>query len=430
MTSVGTSAREKFPNTRGNSGSRSLPESRHVLQKPPLGVAVQRLIAVCRLLSARALTHRIEGVSAGWRTPTYLRVACLILGIVTLGPAADALAQTTRTGPQIYESACAACHGSDGRGTPAAASDYPLVPPDFSGCSFATREPSADWVAVSHAGGPARAFNRLMPAFGEALSRAEIELAVSHARSFCEDDAWPRGELNLPRALVTTKAFPEDEAVVTVTADGGAVINKFVFEQRLGPRNQYEVIVPLAFSERTPGDWTGGVGDLAFAFKRVVAHSLSRGNIFSAGAELVVPTGSTERDIGGGTTVAEPFATFGQRLPARTFLQVQVGGSVPFNRDHSDELFWRTAVGQQFRQGEFGRLWAPMVEILGSRELTSDAAAHWDVVPQVHITLSTRQHIRANVGARIPVNERTGRSTQYLGYFLWEWFGGGLLTGW
>ena len=126
----------------------------------------------------------------------------------------------------------------------------------------------------------------------------------------------------------------------------------------------------------------------------------------------------------------EPFVAFGQRLPGRVFFQAQVGGSVPFDRDHADEAFWRTVVGQQFRQGEFGRLWAPMVEILGSRELTSGAPAHWDVLPQMHVTLSTRQHIRANVGVRIPVNERTGRSTQVLGYFLWEWFGGGLLTGW
>jgi hypothetical protein len=112
------------------------------------------------------------------------------------------------------------------------------------------------------------------------------------------------------------------------------------------------------------------------------------------------------------------------------FLQAQVGGAIPFNRDHADEAFWRTAVGRQFRQGEFGRLWAPMVEVLGARELTSGAAAQWDVVPQLHVTLSTRQHIRADVGVRIPVNERDGRSTQFLGYFLWEWFGGGLLSGW
>jgi hypothetical protein len=36
-------------------------------------------------------------------------------------------------------------------------------------------------------------------------------------RTFCASDAWPRGELNLPRALVTEKAFPEDEAVLTTS---------------------------------------------------------------------------------------------------------------------------------------------------------------------------------------------------------------------
>jgi len=358
-----------------------------------------------------------------------VRTVCVLLAIGTLGHAVDALAQT-RSGREVYASACAACHGSDGSGSPAAASDYPVVPPDFSDCNFSTREPATDWVGVGHAGGPARAFSPLMPAFGEAISRQELELAVAHARSFCTNNLWPRGELNFPRALVTTKAFPEDEAVLTLIAGGGAVTNKFVYERRIGARDMFEVIVPLEFSKRSPGDWTGGVGDLGFAFKRVVAQSVARGSIFSAAAEILVPTGSTERGIGSGTTVVEPFVAFGQRLPARMFFQAQVGGGIPFNRDHADEAFWRMVVGQQFRQGEFGRLLAPMIEVLGSRELATDAATHWDVVPQVHVTLSTRQHIRANVGVRVPVNDRDGRSTQFLGYLLWEWFNGGLLTGW
>jgi hypothetical protein len=62
--------------------------------------------------------------------------------------------------------------------------------------------------------------------------------------------------------------------------------------------------------------------------------------------------------------------------------------------------------------------------------MRSGAMTHWDVVPQLHVTLSTRQHLRANVGARVPMNNRAGRSTQVLGYFLWEWFNGGLTTGW
>jgi cbb3-type cytochrome c oxidase subunit III len=359
-----------------------------------------------------------------------LRLICLLVIVAVLGWTTRAQSQAPRNGRQVYEEACATCHGSDGRGTAAAASDYPLVPPDFTDCNFATREPATDWVAVGHAGGPARAFNRLMPAFGEALSREELELAVSHARSFCAESAWPRGELNLPRALVTTKAFPEDEAVLTVIADKGAVTNKFVWERRIGPRSQFEMIVPLAFSERSAGDWTGGVGDMAFAFKHVVAHSLQRGSIFSAAAEVVVPSGSTERNIGSGTTVLEPFVAYGQRLPARMFVQAQVGGGIPFDRARADEAFWRAAIGQQFRQGEFGRLYAPMIELLAVRELTSGAPVHWDALPQVHVTLSTRQHIRANVGVRVPLNDRTDRPTQVLGYFLWEWFGGGLFTGW
>ena len=175
------------------------------------------------------------------------RVIGIFFGIALAVDAADTLAQTTqtaRTAPQIYATACAACHGSDGRGTPAVESGYPVVPPDFTDCSFATREPASDWVAVGHVGGPARAFSRLMPAFGEALSRDELELAVSHARAFCTNDDWPRGELNLPRALVTAKAFPEDEAVLTVTADGGAFTNKFAYEQRIGARSQFELVVP------------------------------------------------------------------------------------------------------------------------------------------------------------------------------------------
>lgn len=358
------------------------------------------------------------------------RQVFVLVVVFTLVHTLDLLAQTPRTGRQIYESACAACHGSDGTGSPSVAADLPVIPPDFTDCSFATREPEADWVGVSHRGGPSKAFSRLMPAFGEALPMEELELAVAHSRTFCDDERWPRGELNLPRALVTTKAFPEDEAVLTVIADGDTVTNKFVYERRIGARSQFELIVPLAFSERTAADWTGGVGDLAFAFKHVVAYNVRRGSIVSVAGELVVPTGSTERGVGSGTTVAEPFVAFGQILPAGAFLQLQAGGAIPFNRDHADEAFWRAVIGQRFRQNEFGRLWAPMVEILGARALSSQAATHWDVAPQLHVTLNTRQHVRANVGVRIPVNERAGRSTQFLTYFLWEWFGGGLFEGW
>jgi mono/diheme cytochrome c family protein len=97
---------------------------------------------------------------APWGIVMNRRVAWLLVGIGTFGHALDALGQT-RTGREVYQFACAACHGSDGSGAPAVESGYPLVPPDFSDCNFSTREPAADWVGVSHHGGPNRAFSPL-----------------------------------------------------------------------------------------------------------------------------------------------------------------------------------------------------------------------------------------------------------------------------
>ncbi|MGQ0736919.1 MAG: c-type cytochrome, partial [Acidobacteriota bacterium] len=49
-------------------------------------------------------------------------------------------------GPDLYARACATCHGADGRGASRAlvAFDDPL--PDFTDCSFASREPDEDWL--------------------------------------------------------------------------------------------------------------------------------------------------------------------------------------------------------------------------------------------------------------------------------------------
>jgi hypothetical protein len=61
------------------------------------------------------------------------------------------------------------------------------------------------------------ALDRHMPTFGEALSADQIRLVVSHVRTFCTSRGWPQGDLNLPRALVTEKAYPENEAQVTIS---------------------------------------------------------------------------------------------------------------------------------------------------------------------------------------------------------------------
>jgi len=97
----------------------------------------------------------------------------------------------------------------------------------------------------------------------------------------------------------------------------------------------------------------------------------------------------------------------------------------------SHELFWRAVVGMSFFQDRgFGRAWSPMVELLGARELEEDATTHWDIVPQLQVTLPTRQHVRVALGVRLPLDHFADRPTQLMCYLLWDWFDGSLLEGW
>lgn len=362
----------------------------------------------------------------------------------TPGPLLIALsavaASDTTTPAKVYGAACAACHGVDGTGAPAEVVAFEEPLPDFTDCSFATREPDADWAAVTHVGGPVRGFSTMMPAFGDALTDEEVEMALAHVRTFCPLPAWPRGELNLPRALITEKAYVEDEAVFTVatpTEGSGAVMNEFVYERRFGARNQLELVVPFGFLERTPaapGDpdgWTAGLGDVGVGVKRAVFHSLRSGTILSVGGEVFLPTGDEDDGFGRGTTLFEPFVAFGQFLPGDGFLHVQGGLELPADRDVAEnEAFWRAAFGRSFTTGRWGRTWSPMVELLGARELTAGEPVHWDLVPQLQVTLNTRQHVMANVGVRIPLNDADIRQTELIVYLLWDWFDGGFFEGW
>jgi len=342
-----------------------------------------------------------------------------------------------KTPAQLYAETCAACHGPDGKGRERSIVGFDVPLPDFSDCSFAAGEADADWLAVAHTGGPVRGFSRIMPAFGGALSEADLLKTLAHIRTFCGDPAWPRGELNLPRALLTEKAFPENEAVLTssIAASGPAALaTTIVYEKRFGSRNQIELVVPLAAGRGGPNnEWQGGAGDVAIGFKRAIAHSLERGHILAVAAEIKIPTGDESAGLSKSTPIFEPFVSYGQILRGDSFVQVQAGVELPFNAARAErEAFGRVALGRTWTQGPlgFGRSWTPMVELAAVRELKGGERILWDLVPQVQFSLNTRQHLLASIGVRVPVNQRDGRHTQVLFYILWDWFDGGLFDGW
>ncbi|PYV85654.1 MAG: cytochrome c, class I [Acidobacteria bacterium] len=306
------------------------------------------------------------------------------------------------TGEHIYQTACVACHGSDGKVTPKAIAGFeqPDSFPDFTRCDQTTAELDNDYRAVN----------------------------------FCRESGWPRGELNLPRAIVTEKAYPEDEEVIStaVNARGGpAVETHVIHEQRFGQKNQIEVDVPIIFENRNH-IWYGGIGDATIGIKRTIFSNLRRGSIFALQGSVLVPSGNRTRGFGSGTTTFETFAAYDQLFRTNTFIQTQFGADLPRHTDIAPQsIFFNAAIGQTIGADHgLGRAWSPMMEFLAQRDLDKSAKTNWDVLPQLQVTISHRQHIRGDLGVRVPVTNTFGRPIQLQLYFLWDWQDGKLTEGW
>ncbi len=351
-------------------------------------------------------------------------------------------------GREIYAASCANCHGLDGTGLDRSLVAFEEELPDFTDCDFAAREPDADWIAVAHEGGPVRGFSEMMPAFRGALTTEQLGRVMSYIRTLCADAGWPRGELNLPRPLLTEKAYPEDEWVVEADGDvenGAAMTGAFVYEYRFGPRSQVEVVIPYGWrrgaggagteqgeaeDDRGPGGH--GLGDVALALKHALFHSIDSGTIFSVGGEVILPTGEAGANLGAPGGALEPFLAFGRILPWDTFVQGQAGAEVPLYEGGDSEGFARLVLGATRTSGPWGRAWSPMLEFQAKRGFGTGTETLFDVVPQLQVSLNTRQHVLANVGVLVPVGEEPGaeRPVRLLAYVLLDWFDGGFFEGW
>jgi hypothetical protein len=160
--------------------------------------------------------------------------------------------------------------------------------------------------------------------------------------------------------------------------------------------------------------------------------NLHTGSILSLQGGILPPTGDSKRGFGSGTTTFEPFAAFDQLFPTNTFVQFQMGADLPRHPNISPQsIFYRTAIGQTIAPDHMlGRMWSPMVEFLATRNLMDGAKTDWDVLPEMQVTISRRQHVRAAVGVRTPFTDTRGRTPQLNVYVLWDWADGKLWGGW
>jgi len=396
-----------------------------------LAIAIQLGVSQRELCSARSMTASARNA-----------LVCAVL----LVPACTSLllSQTlkysrppdAKKGEVLYKSGCIACHGGTGKGAPQTTIEFQLPDtfPDFTRCDQTTAETNLAYKDVVVHGGPSRGLSQIMPAFGELLTSEQIDDVLAYMREFCTDKRWPRGELNLPRALVTEKAYPEDEVVIStamkVTGAPGLTTD-IIHEQRFGMNNQIEIDVPVNSQDQNHA-WDSGLGDITFAVKRVMFSNLHSGSILALQGGVLAPTGDSKRGFGNGTTTFEPFAAFDQLFPTNTFLQFQFGADLPHRTDITPQsLFWRAAIGQTLAgDHRLGRMWSPMVEFLAVRDLKDGAKTNWDVLPEMQVTISARQHVRFDLGVRNPVTNTAGRDKQLVFYLLWDWADGKLWEGW
>jgi mono/diheme cytochrome c family protein len=341
-------------------------------------------------------------------------------------------------GEKVYKGGCIACHGADGKGAPKASTVFvrPDTFPDFTDCAGTTPEPNGNWKAVIVHGGPSRGLSQIMPAFGDLLTDEQINDVIAYMRGFCKNTHHdPLGELNLPRALVTEKAFPENELVVSTaaSASGAPSWTTDIIDERpiFDARTQLETDVPVNYADQNH-NWTEGVGDITLGVKREVFSSLRTGSILSLQGGILLPTGDSKRGFGAGTTQFEPFAAFDQLFKENTFVQTELGADLPVDTSVAPRsMFWRVAAGQAMaRDRMLGRLFSPMVEFLAVRDFKPGAKTDWDVLPEMQVTVSRRQHVRVGFGVREPFTNTSGRNPQVLFYFLWDRADGRLWDGW
>ena len=153
------------------------------------------------------------GVPLLSRLPVGFLARSLFALLLSVFAATGALADSVQRGAEVYAANCATCHGPAGWPDP----DSPLVhglgvvPADFSDTLFNSREGESEWKLVATHGGAALGFSDRMPAFGEALSEADIDAVLSYIKTLGGEHDYPDGSLNLFLPIRTKKAFPEDE---------------------------------------------------------------------------------------------------------------------------------------------------------------------------------------------------------------------------
>jgi mono/diheme cytochrome c family protein len=358
-------------------------------------------------------------------------LALLIAGTLS-GTALTAHAEDSdlvARGERVFQANCASCHGAAGQPDP----DSPLVqalgvvPADFSDALFNSRESTSEWTTVVTYGGVSLGFSEKMPAFGDALSAADIEAVLEYVKTLGGEHGYPDGSLNLFLPIRTKKAFPEDEWVWKQRYTGqdgdNAWKNTLEYEFRVGERFQgvLEVTHEVEGSESEFGHFEPG-------FKYVLKHDRRKAYIFTLGAQVGVPLNS------GAEWELLPYLAYGKILNDQwTF---QGSGRLKLSLEDSDHSSAEFAGIVHWVHTNWPRRVFPALEMIAEVPFERGTgpgrkdAVQFSALPQVRIGLNKRGHVALNAGVEVPLNDRDRYDWRAYLYLIWDFADGGFFEAW
>jgi hypothetical protein len=258
------------------------------------------------------------------------------------------------------------------------------------------------------------------------LTEQQINLVVAYLRTFCTED-WPTGDLNFPRPLVTEKAYPENEVVLSWNfsrSPNKERDTQFIwsFEKRIGARGQIELNIPFNIRDPKDGATVGGIGDVEAAAKYVLYDNPETLFILSGGLEVGLPTGSFRRELGEGTTTLSPFLATGKAW-GDFVSQGSLKFEYPFvTRRAPKAVFYDLALSYPiFDQGRGTEAHA-MMEFNAKSEWGNQSPKHFQLylTPGFRKGLTPAGNWAIAFGVQVPVTREREANYRVLGYLLYE----------
>ena len=324
-------------------------------------------------------------------------------------------------GRAVFEQYCVLCHGSDAKGMGLLAKTLPVPPADLTDCRRTSEDPVDVIEGTIRHGGSYVRLSPVMPAWQGTLTDEQITDAASYVKTLCRDPDWVPGELNLPRPLITDKAYPEQEAIVGGRLGRGPSKTTEAFgtiEYRLNGLTNVELTTSYLNVRPDGGQPDSGLGDSVLSLNRVVAFSQANRWLTSAGLGLGLPTGSQSRGLGSGDLVWEPFVRGGW-----DWHQVVIQGdavlSLPQkNTDVNSVFMYDVAIGRYFKPEPRMQI-TPMIEFNSETPLNGPTSSVTKsvVLPEIRVQWL---HWSTAVGVQVPITGARDFNTRPMFDFTYE----------